>query len=126
MRKIRARVLMTATLVLTLLFSFAPLEGFADQSIKLSPNAKVEIHGTSAIINNGGGGAGEMGTWECNCRGKGQCKLTRDPNSIMCSSNGGSCTGACQLSTSTGSVTQGMTAPKAKSNSPSPAPAQSK
>ena len=130
MWRISARALLA--LIFALSFFLLSLEAFADQTIKLAPGANVEIQGNSAIINNGGGGgAGEVGTWDCNCVGsgaKGSCTLTKTGNGIMCMKSGAAtCTGSCNLTTTTGGISPGIAAPKSKSGLSAPsAPSQSK
>lgn len=130
MWKVPTSVLVAAILALMFLFSSGSLEVFAEQSVKVPPNAKVEIRGTSAIISGGGGGgAGETGTFECNCGGTGSCKLTRGSNAVICTNNSpATCNGSCTLSTSTTGLRPGTAAAKAKSSSGpgAQAPTQSK
>ena len=81
----------------------------ADQTIKLPPGAKVEIHGSSAMIRNGGGGNGIAGTFDCKCTGEGggQCMITSSSSGLICSNGppgAKECKGACILITSTTGV----------------------
>ena len=132
MWKIPTRVLVAAILALMFLFSSGSLEVFAEQSVKVPPNAKVVISGKTAIISGGGGGgAGETGSYECNCGGSGTCKLTRGSNMVLCTNNSpATCNGACTLTTSTTGLNPGIAAAKSKSGSGpgggAQAPAQSK
>ena len=120
MWKMRLCVFVTATLALTIFLSLASLEVFADQTIKLSPGAKVEIRGNTAMIRNGGGGGpGEEGDWHCNCSKTGSCTITKSSDGIKCSKGNGTCNGSCLLETSSTGVAPGM-APPSKSNSSRP------
>jgi hypothetical protein len=79
------------------------------QSMKLPPGAKAEIHGTTAIIHNGGGGNGIAGTFDCKCTGEGggQCMITSSSSGLICSNGppgAKECKGACILITSTTGV----------------------
>jgi len=76
-------------------------------SMKIPAGAKVEVRGTTAIINNGGGGGnGVGGTFACNCTSpdQGSCKLDTGPGMLICHRGDGAaaCKGACTLFTSTG------------------------
>jgi hypothetical protein len=129
MWKMRASAVVTTAFAFMFLMSFASNQVFADETVKLSPGAKVEVHGNSAIINNGGNG--ETGSFNCDCwGGSGTCKLTRGPNAITCTGNAGSCTGSCVLTTSTEGVTAAPPASKGNPSAPgkpsgaSPAPPQ--
>jgi hypothetical protein len=98
------------------LMSFASNQVFADQTIKLSPGAKVEIQGNTAIINNGGGN-GIAGTYNCFCSagGAGECQMVQYSGAVICqASASGGCTKSCVLSTSTGRVSPAAPAAKSK------------
>ena len=116
MWKIPARAVMTAAMALTFLLSLTSHEVFADQTIKLPPGTKVQIHGNSATINNGGGGNGLKGDYSCFCTKSGSCQLTQYPNAMFCGTLGGgdACLGSCVMSTTSGIAAPAAAKPKAR------------
>lgn len=124
MLKMSAFVWLMAAVAFTAFPPFG-LQAWADQSVKLPPNATVKIEGNSALINDGGGGGpGESGTFTCGCvAGSGSCKMTRTGNAIVCTNNdGATCKGSCEIQT----TTTGVAGAKAGSQPLRVAPSQSK
>lgn len=73
-------------------------------SSKIIPKgATVTMQGSSAFRINGGG-LNETGSFSCECTGshtQGTCLLGRGPTTVICGVGGSTCTGTCQLYTST-------------------------
>ena len=88
----------------------------AENSVKIPAGAKAEIHGNTAIIRNGGGGNGVVGTYNCACVGEpGACVVTPSGPVMLCSTPGppNAC-GNCQFIVVTGGMRGVSPAAKSK------------
>ena len=108
-----ARYSMAVATLAFVLFALMPaFEASSQQSkeneITVPPGAKVQIEGSTAMMSRGG--LGIEGGWDCSCeQGKtGTCTMSSDKNSITClKASGDTCTGACQMTTTTSGLTGG-------------------
>lgn len=98
-----------AALALISMLAMAVQTAQAEDKMPIPQGAKAVIHGTSAMINNGGGGNGVTASVDCKCTGEGggECMLTSGGSSLICSNGppgAKECKGACILIVSTTGV----------------------
>jgi hypothetical protein len=101
----RVTPLVAASLLCLGLFALAMTSAqAAKHSYTIPPGAKITVHGSTAEMR----GNGVSGTFKCSCNKAGSCTVQTVGKVILCNNTGtATCTGECQLSVSTTSLSGG-------------------